>query len=122
MGYAAQTLRAASSFEGWTVDETSFEEWTWDNSVLPCTHFFPTILQTTTGTYCTLGGCATPEDQSPTVALLWAFGERLSGLLKEPFTHAGRQLRPEGDELLKIGIDCAQFCAAYVVLLRRALW
>ena len=49
-------------------------------------------------------------------------GERLSGLLKEPFAHAGRQLRPEGDELLKIGIDCAQFCAAYVVLLRRALW
>jgi len=61
-------------------------------------------------------GCATPEDQSPTVALLWAFGERLSGLLKEPFTHAGRQLQPEGDELLKIGIDCAQFCAACVAL------
>ena len=55
------------------------------------------------------------EGQSLTVALLWASGNRLSGLLKEPFTHTGRQLRPEGDELLKIGIDCARFCAACVV-------
>jgi hypothetical protein len=30
--------------------------------------------------------------------------------LKECFAQAGRQLRPEGDELLKIGIDCTVFC------------
>jgi len=53
-----------------------------------------TILRTTKGTYCTLGGrgqtpvsgtpllgCATPPGQSPAVTLLWDFDERLSGLL-----------------------------------------
>ena len=49
------------------------------------------------------------------MALLGASGKRLGGLLKECFTYTGRQLRPEGDELLEIGIDCAQFCTAYVV-------
>ena len=85
-----------------------------------CVPFFVrTILLTTKGTYCTLGGCgqtpvsgtpqsgcATPPDQSPTEALLGASGKRLGSLLKECFTHTGRQLRPEGDELLEIGIDC----------------
>ena len=66
-------------------------------------------------------GCATPPDQSPTEALLGASGKRLSSLLKERFAYTGRQLRPEGDELLEIGIDCAQFCAACVVFCV-ALW
>ena len=64
----------------------------------------------------------TPPDQSPTVALLGASGDRLSTLLKEPFAQAGCQLWPEGDELLKIGIDrtvfcvnCAGFCASLLV-------
>jgi len=101
-----------------------------------CVPFFVrTILRTTKGTYCTLGGvgkllspahpllgCATPPDQSPTEALLGASGKRLSGLLKECFPYTGRQLRPEGDELLEISIDwtvfcvnCAGFCASFLV-------
>jgi len=49
-------------------------------------------------------------------------GDRLSTLLKEPLAQAGRQLRPEADELLKIGIDwtvfcanCTGFCASFLV-------
>ena len=83
-------------------------------------NFLRTFLRTSRGTYCTLGG----RGQNPVSGTLLlgvgrsiahggpsvGCGDRLGGLLKEPFAQAARGLRPDGDELLKFGTDWAVFC------------